>query len=154
MDQLARSMGITDVQGWADVKYEDFVRFGGRGLLRRYETTWQAICDVYPEMSEKDVLVLKRERVPKGHWRDNDSVRAFFEASAVALGVTDPKDWYRVSWSQLRELKGGAILRRWSLGDALALAYPNVEWDRSAFTEKQKRSSQMRMKKCVSALLL
>lgn len=154
MERLASSKGITDVRGWADVKYEDVLRLGGGGLLRRYATTWEAICDSHPELSETDAVVLQRERVPRGHWHEVETVRAFFDFAALPLGVKEPEDWYRVSWSQLRELKGGALLRHWTLSEALALAYPNVAWDHSAFSAKQKRSSQMRLKTCVSALLL
>ena len=44
--------------------------------------------------------------IPSYSWKNNDSVREYFERIAPLLHINDLSDWYRISRSQINDMKG------------------------------------------------
>jgi len=76
-------------------------------------------------------------------WKDQSSVKSFFENAKKLLNIKDDAFWYQVSKLQIKKVGGGGMFRNYaSLGFALQFAYPETEWDMAAFSLRNKGSSQ------------
>ena len=157
--QLAAERGIdtSSPQGWYSLTSTAVRRAGGGGLLAAYGGSLHgALADTFPGLKTKEPAAC-RQVMPRGYWGRGDATleRAaeFVHSAAQQLGVQHPEDWYRVSAAQIRQVPGCGVLRRVRLGDALARAYPGVDWNSEKLGSRTKRSAQRGLRSCLNLLL-
>jgi DNA ligase-1 len=88
------------------------------------------------------------------NWKDEISVKSFFEKVGEKLKIVDESDWYHVSNVQIRENGGsGALSRHKTLGFALKFAYPDYPWDMELFQYHKKLAAQRYLRIMLEGLL-
>lgn len=144
LDELGEKFHVEKPSDWSKVSTKDLVAEGGGGLLQHYSSFWAALKDVYkddfPNFSWRAEEC--RSVMPRDYWKSDEHVKSFIEKVGQELCVTRKEDWYRVSYEQLVELGGSALLKRLKLADMLQLAYPGELWDISQFGIATKKSTQ------------
>eukprot|EP01124_Arcella_intermedia_P007812 TRINITY_DN14839_c0_g3_i2.p1 TRINITY_DN14839_c0_g3~~TRINITY_DN14839_c0_g3_i2.p1 ORF type:complete len:256 (+),score=59.03 TRINITY_DN14839_c0_g3_i2:81-770(+) len=96
-------------------------------------------------LQEKKKIYCIKNKKPRRNkvWTDPDQVRLFFEYASKELHITDPRDWYRISASQMKEIGGGSLYPAFgNLGKALQYAYPDIHWDLPKFSSRGKKAAQ------------
>jgi len=84
-----------------------------------------------------------KTKARKAIWKNKTILQHWFISASEKLGVDDPMDWYRISWTKFIEIGGRGCLRSFkSLGYALQYAYPKLDWDLLHFSFKGKKSGQ------------
>jgi len=148
MDRVAAEFGVEAQEDWRKVRAEDVRKMGGASLLSRYPSMFALLEDTYGGDSEGEEAreswhpLLCRATVPRHYWGQEENVREFLERAKEALQISCKEDWYRVSHQQLRSLRGGTMLSRFRLGEALRMAYPEETWDERSLQNSAKKSSQ------------
>lgn len=141
MAALADTHGVERPEDWRRVTVHDVRAAGGAGLLRCYRSLHGLLQDL-GDGCEAQSAAVTRAKLPRNYWSDATHVRAFLEEAAQAYDVRRDEDWYRVSNEQLRAVRGGGVLRRMRLIDALRIAYPEKEWDEESCANKTKKAAQ------------
>lgn len=143
MDSLSEQLGIKGIEDWRTVTAEQVKQMGGSGVLQQYGSMAEALTDLYSDDSQSAALAALscRRVLPSSFWADDDNVRQFLEMAKRRFNITSPQDWARLSHQQVREMNGGGLLQRMSLGDALRLTYPREDWSALA-SGRSTRSSQ------------
>jgi len=156
LDRFADQRGISSPEEWRTVVTSDLVAMGGARVLRLFPSLVDLLQDSYPEHAEewkKQYAV--RPSVPESYWDKEENVREFLAHTAKELGVQQPSDWARVSRQQLNELGGRGLLRRRTLAEVLAVAYPNEKWDSATLamvSSNSKRSTQRLMRESLRGI--
>lgn len=84
---------------------------------------------VYPEHNWK---LWKFERVPAYYLSDTDMIKEMVQFVEESLGITDPNDWYFVSYPQMESLGCSNLLKHFGgIIPIVQMVYPHMEWDQS-----------------------
>eukprot|EP01126_Amoeba_proteus_P041500 TRINITY_DN4467_c0_g2_i12.p1 TRINITY_DN4467_c0_g2~~TRINITY_DN4467_c0_g2_i12.p1 ORF type:complete len:269 (-),score=27.65 TRINITY_DN4467_c0_g2_i12:927-1733(-) len=80
----------------------------------------------------------------KFSWKNRSDVRNFLQSIEHVLYIRKPEDWYRVSMSQLREVKGGEtfLTAFGRIYNGVSFAFPEFPWVSEIFSLRMKKSSQ------------
>ena len=159
LDGVARRFCVDERKDWQKVRNEDVVAMGGDRLLRIHgNSLFNTLQAVYGETYGQEGGVWDplhcRRVAPRGHWADEDNIKAFIEAVKVEHGIVEKEDWYRLSTVQLRSSRGGrSLYKKTKIIDALRIAYPTETWDEQELSKKTKRSAQRNLFFCIEQLL-
>lgn len=142
------SIDADSPEDWQRLTATVIAERGGSGLLAKYSGgVLEMLRDLYPEKEWSRTVC--RGYITDKHWDHTDNVRNFLERIGRKLKVEEPRDWCRISVTQLRELNGGGLLKKMPLRKALALAFPGEKWDevfRNGAFHGGKRSAQRQLK--------
>lgn len=153
LDDVKAAHAVKELSDWARVSSRTVQNMGGMGLLAHYNgSLFEALQDVYREEGQWDMLLCRRSS-PQGYWDSKEHVEDFIRCAEKEIGVLSTDDWYRVSFQQVRELpRGASLLQRYTLLDALSIAYPSVQWDRKALLSVGKKAAQRHMLQSLAAI--
>lgn len=128
---IAEQKGIETPADWAKISRKEFAAMGGVTLLAKWGTIQRILEGTFGEFSanEKRQYILQQPNVPPSFWDCKENIVGFIHDVQSKLSIRSAEDWARVSHKQIRQLKGGGLLKNMSLFEALRLAYPNVEWE-------------------------
>lgn len=137
---------------WNHLTKGHVVECGGRGLLAEYDNTLLRVLQcAYPE--GRWSVTSTREVIDSLHWRQRENIASFIRYLAHELSLKDPEDWYRVSLAQLRENGASGMLKTVSLYEALAFAYPSINWEHNRLAgARSKKASQRHLAVLVAAI--
>lgn len=143
MDKLSEQLGIKSLEDWRTVTTDQVKQLGGSGVLQHYGGMAEALTDLYAHGSETAALAALtcRRVLPATFWADDGNVREFLEMAKRRFNIRSVHDWARLSHQQVRDMNGGGLLQRMSLGEALRLTYPREDWSALA-SGRSSRSSQ------------
>ncbi len=125
MDNLAKKLNITNLDGWYTVQAKTIEQHGGYGLLHKYSNSpRKLITTVYPEylcpitclyplLYHWDLSKF-RFRVATGHWNTTANQRTFMDNLAKKLNITDQEGWYKITVRSLRSNDAGGLLKRYN----------------------------------------
>lgn len=145
LDAIAEEMGVREVRDWRRVSSAELRRHGGAGMLHLFPSFAELLRDTYgaEDADAGAWSELCRVTLPRGHWEDQDNLRALLERVARDCGVREPEEWYRVSALQVHETEGGrSLLRSWRLPDALQFAYPELRLKEERFHRSKKAAQR------------
>lgn len=157
MDSLAEKHGIACMEDWKSVRTTDVTALGGGPLLNRYRSFFALLQDIYPDGygGQEWSLFACRDRVPQGHWQSRAGIVDFVERASRELNLVTAEDWYRVSFTQLTSVQGGAgLLRKMRLFDILTLAMPKEHWDEAKLASSCKKAVQRGLFRQLSSVFM
>eukprot|EP01124_Arcella_intermedia_P023473 TRINITY_DN3740_c0_g5_i1.p1 TRINITY_DN3740_c0_g5~~TRINITY_DN3740_c0_g5_i1.p1 ORF type:complete len:451 (-),score=106.92 TRINITY_DN3740_c0_g5_i1:69-1256(-) len=108
------------------------------------------------KIREKQRLYYISRRKPRQYkvWNCPIRVREFLEYARERLFVSEPMDWYRISFVQMRKIGGARLYSIFgNLGGALQLAFPEVSWEQDKFSFRGKKSRQRWLKVILQQIL-
>lgn len=144
---LAKTLRVTNVEEWAFVTNAQVRDFGGSALFRHFPSLLSALRETLDDVSAEEwdrVERLKRVRYARGDiWKSEEAVKLYMYEVKREWDIKTAEDWARVS---LRTMKR-SLLRRMSLTDALAIAFPEEDWRTVRFncTSQSKKSAQRKL---------
>ena len=145
LDDFAEHHNINSPHEWKDITSTDIIKYGGRGLIEKYNTWSEVLSTIYGF----NINNLKdfRRRVSYNYWKDPKNVKSFIEKFEQKNRMFETTDWYRVSIIQLCQTDGGySLLRRFgSIYNLLKEVYPNIRWNKKLIAKNNKRSEQWRI---------
>lgn len=114
LEGYARSKGLQGPEDWYGVRRKDLVASAGSGPLSGtgvagVRSMRALLAWAYPEHQWQP---WRFQPTPTELWEDEVTVRAYLVWLEAQLGITQPEDWYRVSYEQVQRLHGGALLTR------------------------------------------
>lgn len=162
LDELKEVTGVRKASDWQYVTTADAEAVpGGSRFLRYYNCSLvNAVCELYgPQLTEEELELLQnsRSRRRKGHWDDEENVRAWVRDTAASNGIASVAEWSRLSLRQVSAMGGAGLLKRMRLRDALALCYTDDELasfvqDSTVAKAVAKRSSQAHLSRIVASI--
>lgn len=120
---------INHLEQWYNVKKQQLVENGGRGLVSKYEFCWhRALEVVFPNFSWKPWLF---PNVSRGYWRIEKNRLEFAHWLEKKLGIERKEQWYMVRWRDVVDCGGGGLLRCYdhSVQRTLIEIFPDYNWD-------------------------
>jgi len=129
-DEFARSRNFNplDAKNWRSITRNEILRFGGGGLLKRYNGSHiRALKELYPQ-----VMLYKRNVLRSNNRRkDCEIQRNLFEEFARSnnFNPLHAENWYSVSKKEILRNSGIQLLKRYKgpLLKALMQVYPNLK---------------------------
>jgi hypothetical protein len=103
MSVVATENKVEVMDDWYKLSSEDIRNAGGGSLLNKYGSLQQILLVTHPFHPWKP---WRFGSVPSGFWDIPDNRSDFFDWIAKELGFMDKQDWYKVTWSQLRQCGG------------------------------------------------
>ena len=150
LEQFAEDRGLHTMADWKQVTYAQIEEGGGRSLLRLYPSILHMLQAHFPEYPWS---VNDRKILSGSYWKDPTHRNELVEEIERKFLITEPKDWYRVSWKQLQTLRAASYIKRnGGLYQFLQDIYPSVDWQPELFQARDKRSSQRELFAVVSRL--
>jgi hypothetical protein len=119
---------IREPEDWYNINLSDVRKLGGRRLLSEiYSNNLCAALErVYPE---HNWLAWKFPSVPAGFWSQHSNLKKYVEWLGEQLHITELSDWKRVSYDDLRTLKGHYVVYKFGgLVNLLTKVYPHHSW--------------------------
>lgn len=150
MTAVAKKHNVEKLSDWDRVTTGDIVKEGGSALLNK-RSVRDLIRELYPD-TEADAILF-RKRLPANYWADRQNVRSFLDMAREKLSIRSKEDWYRISHSQVKSLRGSGLLNQMGLVDALRFAYPDEEWKEPELLSHTKRSAQRELRVAACTLL-
>jgi hypothetical protein len=157
LEWLASQLGVEKMEDWYNVTWDRLTSVDSRTSpfgSHFGSSLIAALKSVYSDHQWKDWMF---EMSPRGFW-DSDNVtpqhvRDLLEQHAAALHITEPEDWYRVSFLQLTAVGIAHIIQKLGgLAATLSVAYPEREWQRKKMSRSTKRSSQKHLRAQLQSL--
>ena len=137
LDEVAKLLGVdtSKAEQWHAIKAADIIAKGGKGILYHYggslSSALESIYPGYVRPPESDAESGLRKA--RGHWKDVNNQRTFFDQAAKQLGISssNPEEWYKVSKEDIIKLGGSGILQYYqnSFTKALATVYKELNFD-------------------------
>ena len=142
LDRFVEQRGIPNVpEGWKGVTSRDIHLAGGVSILSRYSSFSEMLKFLYPEM--KWNIFEDRNVVPRNFWDERANLVEFLRRVEDRLQIKAPKDWERVSLSQIAHMGGGGLIQKFgTLHKVLERAFPEEAWDQFHLNGRDKRASQ------------
>jgi len=127
MDELAKTLGITEREGWYKVTHQKMADHGVPFLHKYNNSPSKLLQSIYSEYSWD---IRKFGYVPHNYWREIPTQRKFMEEIAKKLNISKQTDWYRVTGNEVAKLGGSSLMKRYkgSLTRALQAIYPEYSW--------------------------
>ncbi len=121
MDDIAKQLNITDVNGWYKVTNMTLQQLGGTGLLAKHDkSVSKLLTTVYPEYNWNMDKFRRHEQFPAGYWDEIANQREFVHGLVKKIGGVK-----QVSINNIKEHGGQALLARYdALYKMLASTYP------------------------------
>ncbi|KAF2072033.1 hypothetical protein CYY_006644 [Polysphondylium violaceum] len=143
---LGNKLGFKNYNQWYGISKADFVDNNGATLLLLYGgSPVKAVAEILKDKFQWNMWLFTH--LPRGMYQDKEIVRGFIEFAKQYYEVTDMDDWYRVSWTQLRDIGGFNLIKKnGGLVKCLQEHYPHHQWDAEKFTLPGKKSSQRLLK--------
>eukprot|EP01127_Copromyxa_protea_P020016 TRINITY_DN6614_c0_g1_i2.p1 TRINITY_DN6614_c0_g1~~TRINITY_DN6614_c0_g1_i2.p1 ORF type:complete len:524 (+),score=59.77 TRINITY_DN6614_c0_g1_i2:3-1574(+) len=132
LDALTKDLKIEQPSDWTKVKLRDIKKNNAWSLLLQHGGSLQKTLQaVYPE-TDWNSIFLAGKKLPRGYWKDPTNQRQFWLQHATDRGIKSLDEWYKVSGTELKKLKGTASyilsLHGDSLAKALKVAFPEHDW--------------------------
>ena len=140
-NRIGKQLGVEKYDDWYHIHYNQIASYGGSAILNRYSSLFDALENIFPEF---DWNISKRKNVSSNFWNNRDNVIHFLHIAKEQFKIKEHDDWYRLSFSQLKEIKNGpSLLRKYkSIFGLLHFAFPDENWDKLKFSKRDKRSGQ------------
>src|SRR4051794_41162269 len=83
LDHLGKNLGFKYLEDWYQIKIEDIVKYGGRGLISKYgDSPSKLLQTIFPQFSW---ISWKFSKVPQGFWNFRDNQRNFLDWLGIKL---------------------------------------------------------------------
>ncbi|EGG14005.1 hypothetical protein DFA_11766 [Cavenderia fasciculata] len=161
---LGERIGITNPRDWYRITKNDFIENHGNSLLLLYGgSPVRVIMQVFnknnnekkedgqdtfisPQSSifiDYKYLIWRFTNLPRGSFKDMTILKEFIEFTKDYYRMEKKEDWYRLSWTQIRDIGGFSLVKKnGGICKSLQLVYPDIEWEVGQFTTPGKKSSQ------------
>ena len=132
LDYVANKFDIKSDSDWSKVTTDDIRALGGRQLLRKYPSFFDALKEIYPE---KELSIdIARQRVPQNYWSEIENQRNFLEKFREDNGLENIQDLKNVSVVELNLAGASRMLRFYnSYIELLRTVYPEETWNEIEF---------------------
>ena len=138
-DELISRLGFESPLGLGELSVTTVREAGGRSILDKYSSYSELLQTLYPKEDWKSI----EKRKPRGYWNNLENVKEFTEMLADKFAISNKQDWYRISFNQVIDSGGDAVLRSYgNLCNILKAVYPEETWNARKFRARDKRSAQ------------
>ena len=76
---------------WYTIKRKDIKKKGGKILFKYYASLQEALQSVYPEYPWESTRFNEWNKVPRGHWDDESTLKAALDNAAKKIGIKEVK---------------------------------------------------------------
>ena len=132
LEQLAKLLDVKN-NDWSNVTVDTIRKYGGRQLLKKYPTFYDALNELFPAQSEEDHhtrLKLLRARVPNNYWQNKENQVRFMDNLRKNLNLKNVQELKNIPISLIHINGGHRLLRHYSsYHQLLSTIYPNEQWD-------------------------
>ncbi|KYQ90204.1 hypothetical protein DLAC_08803 [Tieghemostelium lacteum] len=146
MKWLGDKLNYVTSNQWYGVSKQDFIQNHGYGLLQLYNgSPVKVVLSVLGDHFK----IWKFKNLPREALKDEKVLLEFMQYAREYYEIKEPREWYRVSWSQLRDIGGYSLIKKnGGIYETLKLVYPeNVGvWNARMFSQPGKKSSQRLLK--------
>ncbi len=107
---LAKKLGYRKPEHWYKVKHSDFKNTRGNGLIASYydDSPYKAIKALIPDYDFKHWLF---DQASRGLWKKDEIQKEYLEWLFIKLGYKKPEDWYKITIQDVKDNKGGTLLK-------------------------------------------
>lgn len=139
--RIGNELGVSCLDDWNRVNYNQITSLGGSSILNKYSSLFHALESIFPEYTWE---IAKRKNVSANFWKQRENILEILNVAKQKFKIKEKEDWYRLSFSQFYEIRGGqTLLRKYkSLFGLLSFAFPDEYWDKLRFSKRDKRSGQ------------
>ncbi|GAM17741.1 hypothetical protein SAMD00019534_009160 [Acytostelium subglobosum LB1] len=143
---LQTRLGIKEARDWYRINKLDFIdNYGNSLLLLHGGSPAQVVMALID--NAQGWQVWRFANLPRAAHKDPEVLRQFLEFAARHYEIKDQPDWYRLSWSQIRDIGGFSLVKRnGGFCQSLAQVYPEQKWNPRQFNTPGKKSSQRLLK--------
>lgn len=130
MDWLGDRLGYKNPHDWYNISSEMFQYNFGQAILRSYydNSPIKALHEYYPDMEWHEWLLRNPSR---NYWKDPLNRSQFMTWLGKRKGITQPEDWYDLTYDDYYENRGGGLFSAYYKGstlDAVREYLPDYEW--------------------------
>lgn len=128
LDEIIQKENLSSPEDLVPIPLNTIKKYGGYGLLLQYNNDWiKVLRSNYPEYNFESS---KLRITPSEYWDSIENQREFLDSLWNELNIKEYDDWYNVLFSQVVDLGGGALLKKYdSLFSMLETLYPEHDWD-------------------------
>ena len=127
MDSIGKKLGINCLSDWEKVNFKDITSVGGKRILKRYSSLFDALSSIYPE---HDWQLFGDRKLPSGFWKEIYNQKAFLNWFATKNNIKSFEDWGVVTNSMICEAGGRSLFTIYTtLFNALVTVFPEKKWD-------------------------
>jgi len=127
---LASSLGfrMNDWEKWYEVSTEEFMKHGGGGLIKKYNSSVATLlAEVFPE---REWLPWKFSKAPQQAFSKPETLKQVIISVEKSLGISKRDDWYRVNRSQIEDMGlSHFVTKHGGMAAMLKKYYPETAWD-------------------------
>eukprot|EP00026_Physarum_polycephalum_P004891 Phypoly_transcript_04915.p1 GENE.Phypoly_transcript_04915~~Phypoly_transcript_04915.p1 ORF type:complete len:380 (+),score=56.44 Phypoly_transcript_04915:692-1831(+) len=150
---LSNKLNYKNMSDWYKITVHNFVENGGAGLLAVYnQKPSKAVMEIFNSHKWDP---WKFRTIPHSIELSNDQLTDFVKFLEATLKITSPKDWYRISMSQITTVSHACktvVTKNGGLSGLLSKVYPNYTWKKDNFDEGNKKAMQRWLMVTVSEL--
>ncbi|EFA83458.1 hypothetical protein PPL_03606 [Heterostelium album PN500] len=168
---LARKLEIKQLKDWYRITKLDFQENYGSSLLSLFGGSPARVVMTLIDPKDhhdnlKTGMVEKQQHVenkwqiwrftclPRAAKLDIEVLREFIQFAESHYAIESQADWYRLSWSQIRDIGGFSLVKKnGGFCQSLAKIYPEKQWNPLLFNMPGKKSSQRLLKIYLDRLL-
>ena len=127
LDWIGDQMSIKTFSDWYKVSYKNLFKLGGKALTDKYSSIPDMFKTLYPEYDWQPWLF---HRVGKDFWDQQANQQEYVSWLGKQFGIQSPDDWQNISWNDIVNLKGSALMKRHqnSPFKLLSTIYPEHQW--------------------------
>ena len=139
LNALEQHLGINKKEDWYKITYSQLQSIKANRIYNMYHNLYEALSKVYPDHPWQSHLFSK---LPQSFWRSRDNQLGFVRLMVKQFKIRRKEDWYRISTSQLKEIKGSALTSFERLSSILSSVYKEEKWNPLLFHSPSKKSAQ------------
>jgi len=155
LQQVGRNLGYNSFEDWYNIKIEEILQYGGRGLLDYCNgSPIKALLSNFTDYKWLPWKFTLNKNLPKGIWDDDHYESDYLHNISKLIGISKLDDWYRVSREDLIKYHAITFLqKRGGLIKVLSKVYPNHLWYQEKFSSREKKCSQWWLYKIIKKIL-
>jgi len=137
IDYLADELGFKEGSDWYSISSKDFQKYGGRSILKQYETLVDCLRANLPELN---LLPWKFDKAGRLFWTSFENRRWFVEWMVEQMNIQILEDYYSISERHFIEYGGVSCLSYHNSSPAKCIAelLPELELDEAEFDKASK----------------
>ncbi len=130
MEWLEEELGISEKDGWYQLKKETFLKRRGNGMLANYykDSPMAALKEYLPRAKWEE---WRFANTPQRFWQNPENRRRYMKWLGKKLKFKKTEDWYKLSRKTLEENFGATLLHGYFNGSILNLVseyIPDFDW--------------------------
>lgn len=136
LNWLGSQLGFKQMNDWYNITVNQIIENGGMKFLSKYEKSpAKLVMSVYNKHQWNKSNF--NSRLPQRYWKNKENRISIMKNLESELKISDPDDWYRVSFSQINQVhKHMGLFQHYSLENLLQEVYPDHQWKEKELQQK------------------